>query len=226
MRRYSLHGKRHSRTYTIWCGIIARCLNPNNAAYANYGGRGITVCARWREFIGFYEDMGDPPPGRSIERINNDLGYEPGNCRWATRLEQNRNRRNLRLVTIGDETLCLSEWAERNGVRIGTISQRLKNGWPPEVAVTAAPVTERKGKPRGYRWSDPELPVTRAMRGLTIEQIDIIRHTPVAYGSGRLLARQFGVSDCAISAVRKAIRAGNFNGQGGGDAKNVSAEAA
>jgi hypothetical protein len=73
--------------------MLQRCRNPNNRDYRNYGARGIAVCERWLSFENFYADMGDPPPGMSIDRVNNDLGYSAKNCRWATTSEQNRNRR-------------------------------------------------------------------------------------------------------------------------------------
>ena len=87
------HGMRRTRTYRIWTGMVSRCTNPNHQAYSFYGGRGITVCERWLKFENFHSDMGEAPPDRSIDRINNDGGYEPGNCRWATSTEQRWNRR-------------------------------------------------------------------------------------------------------------------------------------
>jgi hypothetical protein len=89
------HARRgnHTRIYDIWVSMLQRCLNPNAAGYRNYGGRGITVCERWLIFKNFYVDMGDPPPGLSLDRINNDGNYDPPNCHWATHAEQVNNRR-------------------------------------------------------------------------------------------------------------------------------------
>lgn len=94
---------RSTRVYEVWRAMLQRCYNPNHRAYANYGARGITVCERWHTFVNFLVDMGEPPPGLSIDRINNDGNYEPGNCRWATCSEQMRNRRPSKLrIKLGD----------------------------------------------------------------------------------------------------------------------------
>jgi len=87
------HGLRHSITYKSWHMMHQRCSNPNNGAYKNYGGRGISICERWNKFENFHADMGDRPPGKSIDRIDNDGNYSQENCRWATPLQQNRNKK-------------------------------------------------------------------------------------------------------------------------------------
>lgn len=86
-------GRRATLTYNIWAAMIQRCTNPQNKDYRLYGARGITVCERWREFPNFLEDMGEKPVGLSLDRIDNDGNYEPGNCRWATASQQRANQR-------------------------------------------------------------------------------------------------------------------------------------
>jgi len=125
--------------YSVWQDMNRRCHSSSNRSFSSYGARGISVCDRWRNsFSSFYSDMGPrPTSSHSLDRINNDIGYSPENCRWATGKEQSRNTRRTRLLTVNGLTMSLSEWAERNGGGLisTTISQRLKCGWPPELAV-------------------------------------------------------------------------------------------
>jgi hypothetical protein len=110
-----------TRVYEIWAGMKKRCLNPRNHAYPRYGGRGITVCDHWMIFENFFSDMGHPPSARHwIERIDNDRGYEPGNCSWATPTQEVRNRRSSRTACINDETMPLIEAANRLGINYST----------------------------------------------------------------------------------------------------------
>ncbi len=116
------------KAYSCWQHMKRRCLSKNDPAYKNYGGRGIKVCDRWLKFSNFYADMGDRPDGLSLDRIDNDGNYEPGNCRWATRKEQNRNTRRNRHITYKGETKILIEWVEHFGIYKSIITDRLNKG--------------------------------------------------------------------------------------------------
>lgn len=124
------HGLSKSRAYSTWLSMKQRCLNPNNPAFKDYGGRGITICDRWLDFETFVGDMGQPPNGHTIERLNNSRGYEPGNCVWADRETQQNNRRPNKRITWRGETRTVSQWSRKLGLHRNTIDQRLANGWP------------------------------------------------------------------------------------------------
>lgn len=132
------HGKAATPEYKSWEGMKSRCNSPTNRAYQNYGARGITVCERWTKFENFFADMGPRPHGTSIDRIDVNGNYEPSNCRWATNLEQRRNKRNNRKLTFNGESLCITEWAQRTGLKRRTIEARLTYGWSVEDALTTA----------------------------------------------------------------------------------------
>jgi hypothetical protein len=118
----------------------SRCMNPNHKNFDLYGGRGIAVCDRWlNSFSEFLEDMGPRPPGRTLDRINNDGDYEPGNCRWATALEQAANKRRKkteRLVEFNGVVLCIKHWAKKYRIHQTTLRNRLNRGWEVERALT------------------------------------------------------------------------------------------
>jgi hypothetical protein len=132
------HGMSGSGEYGTWREMLRRCYEPTERAYASYGGRGITVHAPWRSsFEAFFAHVG-PKPGRgySLDRINNDGNYEPGNVRWATAKEQAYNKRNNRRIAVGNENLTITEWAARLGVSTPAVIVRIRNGWDPVRAVT------------------------------------------------------------------------------------------
>lgn len=142
-RHFTRHGEaRHGQDtpeYIAWLGMKARCLNPRADQFANYGGRGISVCDRWLgSFENFLADMGRRPSVKhSVDRINVNGPYEKHNCRWATLTEQCRNRRRNRLLTFNGATRCLSEWSETLGISVQCIRGRLKAGWSLERALTS-----------------------------------------------------------------------------------------
>lgn len=143
--RTRTHGMRQSTTYAVWCGMKQRCFVVHSTYYHRYGGRGITVCDRWRDsFEAFLADVGERPPGLSLDRINNDGNYEPGNVRWATRSEQNRNTSANRWVAALGAYRTLAEWEEVSGVPEGAIRRRLAAGWSPDEAVSRPPRAIRR----------------------------------------------------------------------------------
>lgn len=129
------HGMSRSRAFTAWKGCRQRCENTNNPNYPFYGARGIKVCERWQSFENFLADMGEPPVGASLDRIDNDGDYAPGNCRWATKTDQSRNRRNNRVYDVGGVSQPLSAWCEHYGLKYGTVHSRLRTGWTIEAAL-------------------------------------------------------------------------------------------
>lgn len=124
-------------SYTSWQAMKQRCFNDNHQKYADYGGRGISVCERWRDsFEAFYADMGDRPEGMSLDRVDPDGNYEPSNCRWATQKQQMNNRRaTVRPVWFQGESYTVSEFARRIGVKRSLVQYRLSIGRDAEIIV-------------------------------------------------------------------------------------------
>jgi hypothetical protein len=139
-------GKR-TDLYQCWLGIRQRCFNENNESYPHYGGRGITVSPRWDDFEVFAADIPPRPSAKhQLDRIDNNGNYEPGNVRWATCRDNNRNRRSNRMLTFNGQTLVMKEWAEKVGLPYTTLKQRIANGWDARKALTTPWL------PRGERW--------------------------------------------------------------------------
>lgn len=136
---HAKRGEGLSPTYRTWQAMLTRCSNPKVKSYADYGARGITVCGRWNTFANFLADMGERPPGTTLDRKKNDVGYEVGNCRWATKLTQARNTRaNVRLTYQGEE-MTQAEFSELTGLKQSTVSYRMRAGWTAEqIAITPA----------------------------------------------------------------------------------------
>lgn len=133
--RTRTHGKSLSREYRIWCAMWTRCTNQNAAGYANYGGRGISICERWADFENFLQDIGNCPPEYSIERLDSNGNYCPENCKWADRITQARNTRRNRILTLDGVSKCLAEWASDLGIDQASLRERLST-WTLEKALT------------------------------------------------------------------------------------------
>lgn len=146
--RNTTHGGAGTPSYATWRDMMARCYNPSNISYTDYGRRGISVCNRWHDFNNFLEDMGDKPEDLSIERVNNEEGYSPKNCIWATTAIQTRNRRSTRKLTYNGETLCVTDWATKLGIKQVTLSGRIHAGWSVERALST-PTTDSWHSRRG-----------------------------------------------------------------------------
>lgn len=138
-RKIHGEGEASKRTpeFRAWVKLRSRCLSQKDPDYKDYGARGITVCLEWVDsYPNFLRDMGRrPSPQHTIERNDNNLGYSASNCRWATRLEQGRNKRNSRRISAFGRTLALAAWSEATGINRKTISDRLDRGWDTERAL-------------------------------------------------------------------------------------------
>lgn len=150
---------KRNKLLSTWRGMHNRCYNQNQKSYIYYGGRGVFVDERWHGsdgFVRFVEDMGQPPHGTSLDRIDNSGPYSPENCRWATGLEQAANKRNNRLITANGQTKPMAQWAKDLGCSPSAILHRINNGMSDQDAVTI-PIPERPNSK------------------LTVEQVQFIR---------------------------------------------------
>jgi len=129
--------QQNKRLYWVWADMLSRCRNPQHKAFENYGGRGVFVCAEWSVFDAFMSDMGERPEGHSLDRIDNNGPYSPENCRWATRKEQNSNRRNCIMVETCGKQVTLKEYCRIHKLQYRPIVKRIQDrNWPLHLALT------------------------------------------------------------------------------------------
>jgi hypothetical protein len=143
--RSRTHGMSKTPMYNTWQLMRRRCEDKSNPKYAIYGGRGITVCDRWKSFDLFLADMGPKPKGKTIDRRDNDGPYDPDNCHWATPSQQSLNTRRNRWITFQGTTLTVCQWADKIGLDRHQMLDRLKN-WPLEKALTTPKLTNATRK--------------------------------------------------------------------------------
>lgn len=135
----------YSNTHQTWSSMISRCQNKNDPSYANYGGRGITVCGAWESFENFLGDMGERPEGKQLDRVDNNLGYFKENCRWVTAEENSNNRRTNRFIEYKGTRQTLIQWARALGITPYTLTNKLKLGMSMEQIEESVP--KRKQTP-------------------------------------------------------------------------------
>lgn len=144
--RSTTHSKSKIPEYAVWSAMKARCTNPNNRSYKNYGARGISFCERWSKFENFIEDMGRrPSDSHSLDRVGNGTEYSKDNCRWATTEEQANNKRSNRYITFKNSTLTLAQWSRETGISSGNIKCRIDElGWSVDKALSTPTRKTRK----------------------------------------------------------------------------------
>ena len=150
---HSKRGGGLSATYQSWRGMCTRCTNPNAKSYKDYGGKGVGICVEWLDFENFLADMGERPTGMTLDRRDASGNYEPGNCRWATKIEQQRNTTANSRVTFEGVTMTQAEWAIEKGIKQTTLSYRLRSGWSLMEALSLTPRLGLKRSPPARRAS-------------------------------------------------------------------------
>lgn len=152
---HTTHGGKHTRLYRIWGAMKTRCNNPNASHYHRYGGRGITVCAEWSDDFAAFRDWAMAngyQDDLTIDRIDNDKGYSPDNCRWTSQAEQGSNKQRSNHLTVNGETHTITEWSRRTGIPQSTIWKRIfEYQWTPERAIEERRVTHDKRTTRAAR---------------------------------------------------------------------------
>jgi len=142
--KFPRHGLSHTKLHAVWRIMLDRCNNKNKKSYSCYGGRGITVCKRWHNFLNFYNDMGECPEGLTIERIDNDGNYEPSNCKWATRQEQGNNTKTNVIINYNGQRLTIAQWARKIGINYQTLLCRIRrHNWSIDRAFNQ-PIRKRR----------------------------------------------------------------------------------
>ena len=176
--------KTHPREEASWRNMKSRCTNPKATGYADYGGRGISVCERWlQSFWNFYEDMGDRPQGTTLDRDDVNGNYEKDNCRWAVLLTQGNNKRDNFWINCAGEQHTLSDWARKRGLLVNTVLYRLKRGWSNEEAL-------------GYEKHTPA-----CRRRLTVDDEQYVYRQYKAGRTQTSLGAELGIDPSAISRI-------------------------
>ncbi len=194
--------------YSVWRGMINRCYNKNLISYKYYGGRGITVCDGWKnDFLSFYVDMGRRPSGKhTIERVDNDKGYSPENCIWATRDVQARNRRSNINLTCNGVTKCLQDWSDDTGLSASTIRRRLDRMTEKEAIET--PSLVKKG--RLIKANGKELTIDGWAKELRLDRTTIFKRLN-QYPVDEALGAGFrGIKSPGEKAVRQVTKDGDL----------------
>lgn len=204
------HGKAKDPLYNICTQMIARCHNPNNASYYNYGARGITVCDEWRydrsKFVDWAKENGYRK-GLSIDRIDNSKGYSPDNCRWVERLIQQNNTRRNRYLTVDGETHSISEWARIKGISKNSIETRLRRGMSEEEAVKL-PLKRgwfeyRSLDPKDYLEETKEMIINSGLKQTQIAKALGISDSNLSYKLRRNVTHEFYLKTIeAISLIK------------------------
>lgn len=202
IKRNKTHGMSHDPLYRIWADMIKRCRNPRSTHYKDYGGRGIAVHIEWQhDFMAFYDYVsalshcGDE--GYTLDRINNNGNYEPGNVQWATTSQQTRNQRRNRLYTYKGKSQCLAAWAEEYQIEYGRLKGRLKLGWTMEDALHNPVGVRRAGKNR------PVYPFGEKHQHAKLNESHVakIRKRAAQGEIYKVIANDYGVCEATIGKI-------------------------